>query len=199
MNITKDGALFIIKEETGGQNYYEKVYKGSFIWPGGASGATALVGIDIGYYNFSEIENIFKPLTSRDELELIQAGRGKKGKEAEEYVSKLKKISFTWDEAVRVFESFTLPKFTALTEKVFPGVADLAPMAQAAILSLVFNRGASTKGATRAEMAEIKKLIPSKDYEAIAKQFTAMKRLWSKDSGLVGRRDREAALVAGCA
>lgn len=199
MNITKEGELFIIQEETGGQSYYEKVYKGSFIWPGGASGPTALVGIDIGYYSVTEVNDIFKPLTSSDELERIQGGRGKKGEEAKEYVAKLKNISFTWDEAIQVFELFTLPKFTKLTERVFPGVNELAPDAQAAILSLVFNRGASTKGATRIEMAEIKKLISSKDYNAIATQIKSMKRLWGKGSGLLGRRDREAALVAGCA
>jgi hypothetical protein len=198
MNITKEGSLFIIQEETGGKSYYEKVYKGSFIWPGGASGPTALVGIDIGYYSVTEVNDIFKPLTSPDELKLIQAGRGKKGDEAKEYVAKLKNISFTWDEAIQVFELFTLPKFTKLTERVFPGVNDLAPDAQAAILSLVFNRGASIKGPTRTEMAEIKRLIPSKDYEAISTQIKSMKRLWSKGSGLLGRRDKEAALVANC-
>jgi hypothetical protein len=198
MNITKEGSLFIIQEETGGKSYYEKVYKGSFIWPGGASGPTALVGIDIGYYSVTEVNDIFKPLTSPDELKLIQAGRGKKRDEAKEYVAKLKNISFTWDEAIQVFELFTLPKFTKLTERVFPGVNDLAPDAQAAILSLVFNRGASIKGPTRTEMAEIKRLIPSKDYEAISTQIKSMKRLWSKGSGLLGRRDKEAALVANC-
>lgn len=198
MNITKEGQLFIIQEETGGKSYYEKVYKSSFMWPGGASGATALVGIDIGYYTADEINRIFKPITTNEELALIQAGRGKKGSEAKDYVKKLQHIQFLWDEAVEIFELFTLPKFTKLTEKAFPEVEELAEAAQTAILSIVFNRGTSFKGSTRAEMLEIKNLIPKKDYENIALQIKSMKRLWAKGNGLLGRRDREAALVLSC-
>lgn len=199
MNITKEGQAFIIQEETGGKGYYEKVYKSSFIWPGGASGATALVGIDIGYYTAEEIDRIFKPITSASELNLIQNGRGKKGIEAKEYTKQLQNIQFSWDEAVEIFKTFTLPKFTKLTSVAFPGVEDLDDPAQTAILSLVFNRGVSFKGPTRVEMLEIKKLIPKKDYEAIAGQIKSMKRLWAKGNGLLGRRDREAALVLSCA
>lgn len=195
MNITKEGELFIINEETGGKAYYERVYKNSFIWPEGESGATAMVGIDIGYYTSEEIDAIFKPLTSKDELALIQNGRGKKGIEAKKYVPILQDIKFSWEEAIEVFETFTLPKFSKLTERVFPGVDNLHTNAQTAILSLVFNRGTRLTGESRREMAEIRKLIPAKNYKAIANQIKLMKRLWAKGNGLLGRRDREAALV----
>lgn len=198
MNISKEGKLFIIQEETGGKAYYEKVYKNSFIWPGGASGSTALVGIDIGYYTEEEITRIFKPITTSDELELIQLGRGKKGLNAKEYTKNLQNIKFSWSEALEIFELFTLPKFTKLTEKAFPGVEELAEAAQTAILSIVFNRGTSFKGSTRTEMLEIRNLVPKKDYKNIALQIKSMKRLWAKGNGLLGRRDREAALVSSC-
>lgn len=196
MKLNDKGIEFIVTEETGGRAYYEKVYKSTFTWPGGASGPTAMVGIDIGYYSEEEIDKIFKPLTDSSELALIRAGRGLKGFSAKEYTVKLKGITFTWEEAIQTFKEFILPKFTKLTEKAFPGVSDLHENAQAAMVSLVFNRGTSLKGTSRTEMLQLKNIIASgKDYEAMAEQFKSMKRLWDKTSGLVGRRDREAALI----
>ena len=196
MKLNDKGIEFIVTEETGGRAYYEKVYKSTFTWPGGYSGPTAMVGIDIGYYTEEEVDKIFKPLTDSSELSLIRAGRGLKGLNAKEYTVKLKGITFTWEEAIQTFKEFILPKFTNLTEKAFPGVSDLHENAQAAMVSLVFNRGTSFKGTSRTEMLELKKIIAAgKDYEAMAAQFKSMKRLWDKTSGLVGRRDKEAALI----
>lgn len=196
MKLNDKGIEFIVTQETGGKAYYEKVYKSTFTWPGGASGPTAMVGIDIGYYTEEEIDKIFKPLTDSAELSLIRGGRGLKGINAKEYTVKLKGITFTWEEAIQTFNEFILPKFTKLTARVFPGVTDLSENAQAAIVSLVFNRGVSLKGTSRTEMLELRNIIASsKDYEKMAAQFKSMKRLWDKTSGLVGRRDREAALL----
>jgi GH24 family phage-related lysozyme (muramidase) len=196
MKLNDKGIEFIVAEETGGRAYYEKVYKSTFTWPGGASGPTAMVGIDIGYYTEEEVDKIFKPLTDSSELNLIRGGIGLKGFKAKEYTVKLKGITFTWEEAIQTFKEFILPKFTNLTQRAFPGVSDLHENAQAAMVSLVFNRGTSFKGTSRTEMLELKKIIASgKDYTAMAEQFKSMKRLWDKTSGLVGRRDREAALI----
>jgi hypothetical protein len=196
MRLNDKGIEFIVTEETGGRAYYEKVYKSTFTWPGGASGPTAMVGIDIGYYTEEEIDKIFKPLTDSTELSLIRGGRGLKGISAKEYTVKLKGITFTWDEAIQTFKEFILPKFTNLTERAFPGVSDLHTNAQAAIVSLVFNRGTSFKGTSRVEMLELRNILASsKDYDKMASQFRSMKRLWDKNSGLVGRRDREADLL----
>jgi GH24 family phage-related lysozyme (muramidase) len=196
MKLNDKGIEFIVNEETGGRAYYEKVYKSTFTWPGGASGPTAMVGIDIGYYTEEEVDKIFKPLTDNTELSLIRGGRGLKGISAKEYTVKLKGITFTWEEAIQTFKEFILPKFTKLTERAFPGVVELHENAQAAIVSLVFNRGTSFKGTSRVEMLELKNIIASsKDYDKMAAQFKSMKRLWDKTSGLVGRRDREAELI----
>jgi hypothetical protein len=132
-------------------------------------------------------------------LELIQEGRGKKGLIAKAYVKKyLSKITFSWEEAIQTFETFILPKFLKYTLSTFPGVDKLCSDAQTALVSIVFNRGTSMKGATRKEMRELRKYVPHADYESIAAQIKSMKRLWDKDSGLVGRRDREAKLVENC-
>jgi GH24 family phage-related lysozyme (muramidase) len=64
------------------------------------------------------------------------------------------------------------------------------------MVSLVFNRGTSLKGSSRSEMLELKNIIASeKNYEKMASLFRSMKRLWDKNSGLVGRREREAELI----
>jgi hypothetical protein len=196
-DISDKGVEFIVKEETGGKDYYEKVYKSTFVWPKGFSGPTAMVGIDIGYYTEEEVNRIFKPLTTPEELKLIQAGRGKKGEAAREYTLKLKGITFTWEEALNSFEEFILPKFINLTAKTFPGIEKLNDNMRTAMTSLVFNRGTALKGDSRKEMLEIRNIIISKniDYKKIASLFRNMKRLWDKTSGLVGRREREAKLI----
>lgn len=196
-DISDKGFDFIVKEETGGKGYYEKVYKNTFIWPKGFSGPTAMVGIDIGYYTEEEVNRIFKPLTTSDELKLIQGGRGKKGEAAKEYTLKLTGITFTWEEAIQTFKELILPKFINLTAKTFPGVDKLNDNTRTAMTSLVFNRGTSLKGDTRKEMLQIRNIIASNniDLKKIASLFRNMKRLWDKTSGLVGRREREAKLI----
>jgi GH24 family phage-related lysozyme (muramidase) len=74
---------------------------------------------------------------------------------------------------------------------------ELHPNAQAALLSLVYNRGTSLSGARKREMAAIKDPVAQKKYAGITEQIRSMKRLW-KDKGLDGlltRRDDEARLV----
>lgn len=198
MKIDAKGINFIVEEETGGREYYEKVYKSSFIWPKGASGCTAMVGIDIGYYTEKEVDTIFKPLSSSEELRRIQKGRGIRGVLANSYVKNLKNITFSWEESIYTFSQFILPKFLKLTNSTFPGAADLDGPAQTALVSLVFNRGTKLTGESRREMFNIKKLVASQDYKNIAKEIRSMKRLWDKSSGLIVRREREALLVDSC-
>ena len=198
MKITDKGIEFIVEQETGGKEYYETVYKSTFTWPKGASGCTAMVGIDIGYYTEEEVNKIFKPLTSHEELSRIQKGRGLKGLLAGTYVKKLKDIKFTWEESLASFKQHILPKFTKLAEGAFPGIDELCDEAKTALVSLVFNRGTAMRGPSRREMLEIRKLVPNHDYEAMAQQLRGMKRLWDKTSGLVVRRELEAKLVESC-
>jgi GH24 family phage-related lysozyme (muramidase) len=146
----------------------------------------------------TEIDTFFKPLTTEEALERIQKGRGKKGIIAEAYLKNLTDITFTWQEALETFEHHILPKFEKYALSAFPGVEHLASSAQTALVSLVFNRGTSMKGPSRVEMRRIRDLVPDKNYKEIARQIVCMKRLWAKGSGLLARRDREAALVKGC-
>jgi GH24 family phage-related lysozyme (muramidase) len=79
----------------------------------------------------------------------------------------------------------------------------LPPDAQAAIVSLIYNRGSGLTdkpGDTekrREEMRNIVPLVKAKDLRGIAAEFRKMKRLWDADKqpGLITRREREALLV----
>lgn len=96
----------------------------------------------------------------------------------------------------------------ARVKKTWPGSSLLHPAAQAALISLVYNRGASlTKQARdpldrRREMRELRGAIAERDYVLMAELFRSMKRLWMdasgkaipKYAGLLARRDDEADL-----
>jgi GH24 family phage-related lysozyme (muramidase) len=70
--------------------------------------------------------------------------------------------------------------------------------AQGALLSLVFNRGASFTGERRAEMRAIRaELAGGASLARIADQLEAMQRLWPDVRGLRDRRVREAAFCRG--
>lgn len=197
MDIEEAGIDFIIEEETGGQAYYEQVYGSTFVWPGKASGPTTGIGIDCAYYTEAELTKYFSPYVTPAELVRIIGAIGQKGMAGKLYTRKLKDIKISWDAAEEIYLTYTLPKFIKITERAFPGVNELCSNAQAAMLSLIFNRGAAMQGPTRVEMKNIRDLIPKKNYKAIAKQIRSMKRLWSS-GGLPGRREREAKMVETC-
>lgn len=190
--------LLIKYEVGGGKTYYDK-FLSKFTWPGGQSGPTIAIGIDCAYYKPDELVKLFSFLPL-EQIELIQGASGKTGSVlGKNYTSVLRKagITVTWEQALEIFNKFTWPKFTKLAEGAFPGLAELHPDAYGAIVSLVFNRGASVTGSSRKEMLNIKNLIPSKDYKQIAKEIRNMKRLWVGKGldGLLERRDAEAALI----
>jgi len=112
-------------------------------------------------------------------------------------VANLKTVSVPFAPAREVFYVSTLPRFAKETSGIYPGIDNLPADAQGALLSLIYNRGASLAGDRRKEMKAIVALVAAKDLNGIAAQITAMKRLWDKNKlpGLHRRRDDEAALV----
>jgi hypothetical protein len=192
--------LILEYEVGGGKSYYEK-YLSHPTWPGGASGMTLAIGVDCGYYSPTELENIFNFLPSK-QLNAVKNASGKTGQAGKAYVQEVKPLNITvsWDNAIKIFDNLTWPKFAHLAERTFPGLDQLCDSAYGAIVSLVFNRGSSLSGSSREEMRIIKELIPKKDYKGIAKQLRSMKRLWEGKGldGLITRREAEAKLVESC-
>ena len=198
---SKNALDLILKYEVGGgQSYYDK-YLSRFTWPKGASGPTIGIGVDCGYYTPEELETIFHFLPEK-QIKLIKGASGKTGSAGQQYTKVLRDagIQVSWDQAKKIFETLTWPKFTRLAERAFPGLDKLCDDAYGAIVSLVFNRGTSMSGGSRSEMREIRDLVPKKDYRSIALEIQKMKRVWKGKGldGLLERRDSESALVLKC-
>jgi lysozyme len=96
----------------------------------------------------------------------------------------------------------TLSLTFAAVKVAWPGSHRLHPKAQAALISLAYNRGTSlTKKAgdaldRRREMRELQPLVVRKDYAGMARAFLSMRRIWEGKglAGLLRRREAEAAL-----
>lgn len=203
MRLPSENTLKLIYdfEVGGGEAYYNKYLK-RFTWPGLASGPTIGIGIDCAYYPKSELEKIFSFLSQKERI-LVSGSTGKTGEAGKAYTKILRDagIEVSWQQAQKIFLNTTWAKFSKLTDRVFPESDELCDDAYGALVSLVFNRGGSLSGDSRSEMRDIKNLIPSRNYHAIARKIRSMKRLWFGKGfdGLIDRREREAKMVESCA
>jgi hypothetical protein len=199
--LSEDAFNLILKYEVGGGKAYYDKFLSKFTWPQGASGPTIGIGVDCAYYSAQELKKIFNFLP-QNQIELIAKASGKTGEQGKEYTKILRKnnIVVSWDDAIKIFEKLTWPKFTKLAEKTFPGLNELCDNAYGAIVSLVFNRGTSLNGDSRLEMRNIKPLVEKKNYKGIARELRKMKRIWQGRGldGLLERREAEAKLVESC-
>ena len=191
--LTDAGRALIYEFEVGGVGHLPN--HGHPEWPGFASGITVGVGYDCGYNSHAVILSDWQKL---DAAAKLAATSGFTGPRAKPLLGNVKDITVTWPLASEVFDNTTLTKFYGMAARAFPKMTELRPNAQAALVSLVFNRGDSLTGPRRAEMREIRSLVPKKDYQGIADAIRAMKRLWRGtdiQAGMYRRRDAEAALV----
>jgi hypothetical protein len=196
-----DKALtLIIKHEVGGgEGYYNKMLKKP-CYPGGESGVTIGIGYDLGYNNITQFTSDWKGSLTSDQFDRLKQHLGKKSSVAKSSIPSVKDIEVSWTSALNVFKQSTLPRFINETLKAFPGADKLHPDAFGALVSIVFNRGASVTGDSRREMLNIRNLIASKNYKQIATEIRNMKRLWVGKGldGLLKRREEEADLVESC-
>ena len=190
MNLNNDGLRFIIEQETGGEDEYNKHPE----WPGEASGITIGVGYDCGYNDASTISRDWSGHVDRIDLARLVAVAGLKGQAAHAKLPLIKDMTISWSAALDVFKQVTVPKFYAQMLKIYPQADSLEPDQTAALLSLVFNRGNSLNGERRLEMLEIKVALANNELDKIPDLFREMKRLWPDTRGLRLRRDREADL-----
>jgi hypothetical protein len=191
--IPREGLEFIIDEEGMDQPWR---------FPGGDSGVTLGHGYDLGAGTESRAEmvNDWKRWLTGDELERLSVALGKTGAAARALCAQFRDIKISIEAADDVFFRATVPKYYQKTLSAFPNVDKLPGMAQAALLSLVFNRGTSMKGERRKEMREIKDILagePPYDLRGVAKALRDMKKLWIGKGvdGLIARREREARFV----
>lgn len=189
----------IIAFESGGEKYYNKFLK-NMTWPKGASGITMGIGADLGHMSEKEFDTYFSKYFTNEESEKLKSTIGLKGDSAKNALFKVKNIELSWENASEAFVDWTLPKFWNLTNALWPKMDELCEKAQIGLVSIVFNRGASTKGSSRAEMLNIKPLVLKKDYKGIAREIRSMKRIWEGKNmdGLIKRREEEAKMVESC-
>ncbi len=188
----------ILRFEVGGGEVYYNRFLQSPTWPGEASGVTIGVGYDLGYNFPATIRQDWSAHLTETAIARLLGCAGKTGTQARAALPSVRNIVISWSAAFAVYEAVTIPKFWEKTTRIFPGIGDVHPNCQGALLSLVFNRGESLAGDRRREMRAIKDLVPAKDYRQIAEQIRLMKRLWrgtTIERGMSRRRDAEADLV----
>lgn len=195
LSISPEASNLIVEFETGGKAYYQsRLQRPS--WPGGASGVTVGIGYDVGYNSRAAVIVDWKALPEGSRNALASAA-GVKGVAAKSRASALKWIIVPWSEAESLFVSNTMPRFGSMTATAFPGVVGKHGHVQGAMLSIVFNRGASMSGSTRSEMRNIRGHVAAGRVRSIPGEVRAMKRLWVGKGlpGLLRRRDAEAKLI----
>ncbi|MBO0754689.1 MAG: hypothetical protein J2P54_02420, partial [Bradyrhizobiaceae bacterium] len=175
-------------------------------WPKGASGVTIGIGYDVGYVTPSELAGDWQGILSEAELSQLSKACGITKEAAAALASRLQSVSVSWDDAIKEYYNETQPRYVGLTEASLPNTKQLSPESLGALVSLVYNRGASfsipeSKDRTGRfrEMRNIKDHMENKAFERIPGEFRSMKRLWEGQSdmrGLLLRRDAEAALFA---
>lgn len=171
-------------------------------WPGGESGITLGFGCDIGA-DPTSLDYWREELTP-EELDTLSQAKGVTGDRARSMQTMFSGIKITPSQALRVFYRYTLPVEIAKTKAAFPGAEQLPPSALGALVSVVFNRGTSRKGARRVDMQDIYDIlrdgVQTGDLALLAQQFRDMKHLWEGTGldGLITRREREAKLVESC-
>jgi hypothetical protein len=151
-------------EVGGGEGYYNR-----FLihpeWPKGDSGITVGVGYDCGYSSAAVIRSDWRRV---DEVDRLAATAGLTGSQAAHVLASVRDMSIPWEVSEDVFKSITIAQEWSLTRRTFPGFDDLRPNAQAALVSMVFNRGSRLAGDSRVDMKRIRELVPSRDYEGMA-------------------------------
>ena len=190
MNLSARGIKAIIGWETGGESYYDPNPE----WPGGESGITIGVGWDLGHTHAGETTRAWRGKINDAALALLVSVSTHKGAAAQERLPHVRHIGIPWAAALKVFQDVTIPTWYLRTLRIYPQVESLPGDCAAALVSLVFNRGASLTGDRRTEMARIQDLLRAGEHQGIPAQLRAMTRLWPTVKGLRRRREEEADL-----
>ena len=195
--ISKKAIDFIIQHEAGGKVYYDKFLQKP-TWPGGQSGVTIGLGYDLGYNTEKQFMADWSPVLNLNFVNALRPVLGIKGERAKAMIKgEILNVRVPYIAAYEVFAKSSIPRFFALTKGIYPQLEELNEDTQGALVSLVFNRGASLSGESRKEMKAIVDLVAKKDYLGIAEEIEKSKRLWEGKGldGLVIRREAEADLI----
>jgi len=194
--ISKRAIDLIIQHEVGGREVYTRKYQKP-IWAGGDSGCTVGLGYDLGYVTEKQFFEDWQGLN----LNFLNALKRFCGVKGEVVKSMLKgevlNVIIPYNIAYDVFVKKSIPKYYAMTKRIYPQLDTLNEDTRGALVSMVYNRGSKIEGDSRKEMKAIVELVAKQDYEGIAEQIEKSKRLWEGKGldGLVIRRESEADLI----
>ena len=194
--ISRKAIDLIIQHEVGGRNVYDRKYQKP-IWAGGESGVTIGLGYDCGYVNEKQFFADWAGL-NLNFLNALRPVIGLKGQQAKVMLKgEVLNVKIPYNMAYEVFVKCSIPRYFAMTEKIYPDLETLNEDTQGALVSMVYNRGAKIEGDSRKEMKAIVDLVAKQDYEGIAEQIEMSKRLWEGKGldGLVVRREAEADMI----
>ncbi|MFM0198315.1 hypothetical protein PQR53_00375 [Paraburkholderia fungorum] len=188
----------IIAFEVTSEAVYEKRYRHP-VWPGGNSGATIAIGFDAGYVTAAEFESNWQALLDAGAIAKMKGVCGLTGTKAQQALPSVSDVDVSFAAAHTVFRDVTLPRTTAKVAAALPGSSELSPDCLGALVSLVYNRGASFSldGDRYQEMRAIKLDVANNNLADVPVQLRSMKRLWADQpnmAGLVRRRELEAVL-----
>jgi GH24 family phage-related lysozyme (muramidase) len=195
--ISKKATDLIIQHEVGGRAYYEKKLQAP-IWAGGESGVTIGMGYDLGFNSEKQFMADWSGVINLNFINALRPTIGIKGPQAKAMLKgEVLNVRIPYNTAYEVFVKSSLPRYYAMTKKIYPNMDLLNEDTQGALVSVVYNRGNRLEGDSRVEMRAIVDLIAKQDYEGIAEQIEKSKRLWEGKGldGLVTRRESEADLV----
>jgi GH24 family phage-related lysozyme (muramidase) len=194
--ISRKSTELIIQHEIGGRAVYEKRYQKP-IWAGGDSGCTIGIGYDLGYVTEKQFFSDWQGL-NLNFLNALKRFCGVKGEIVKTMLrGEVLNVVIPYNMAYDVFVKKSIPKYYAMTKKIYPELDNLNEDTRGALVSMVYNRGAKLDGESRKEMKAIVDLVAKQDYEGIAEQIEKSKRLWEGRGldGLVVRREAEADLI----
>lgn len=162
------------------------------------SGITTALGFDWAMNSPKTAIADWKDIIGDRDARRLAAEHAYTGCTAKKHLHEVIDILTPWEGAIGVFDKIDVARTWAQTARAFPGFEKLRQNAQAALISLVFNRGASMTGDNRREMRAIRAAVPTNNYPEIATQLRLMTRIWRGTdiyNGMLRRRNAEADLV----
>lgn len=196
MRISQRAYDGIVEFEVSSKAAYNRIYRKPE-WPAHASGITIGIGYDVGYTTVDKLRSDWSGKIPDEMIEALIPAVGVTGAKAKQFLAQTRKVvDVPWEAAIAVHQEVTIPRYLGMLERGVPNTDKLSKDSLGALLSLVFNRGASfpNRGERYKEMRAIKRHMAREEFDKIPGQIRAMKRLWPTSRGLKRRRDWEAKL-----
>jgi hypothetical protein len=171
----------------------------------GQSGITVGVGYDVGYVTKDWLHEDWDQVNVPGQfVSKLERACGITGGAAKLLLANFQSVDIPWSAAQDQFDRFVLPRYISETVTALPKSASLGGDCLGALVSLVYNRGASFSRETDRyqEMRAIRRHVDDGSFDLIPAELRSMKRLWEDSNGrplpqfagLVYRRELEAKL-----